>query len=384
MVVWFHAPTRIAFGLGSLSCVPSSAREMGHHALVVTGRDTHRVAELIEGLSGEGVTTTLFSVPSEPTVELITSGVDTARRAGCDVVIGFGGGSAIDAGKAIAALCTNREPVKRYLEVVGEGRPIVKEPLSFIAVPTTAGTGAEVTRNAVIKVVNHRVKVSIRSPLMLPTLAVIDPETTVSMSRQTTAATGLDALTQVLEPFVSTNPSPITDALCRDGLRLAARFLERAFDNPHDIEARDGMCRVSLFGGLALANAKLGAVHGFAGPIGGMFDAPHGVICGRLLPPVIAANIEAIKAQGSRQEMIARFDEVARILTGDPTAVAEDAIRWVADLGRTLSLPPLRKFGISSSRIEEIVQKAKNASSMKGNPIELTESELAAILEQVL
>jgi alcohol dehydrogenase class IV len=384
MAFEFYSPTRILFGVGAIAEVAPEARAMGQRALIVTGADTTRVAPLVRALSDSGVASTLFSIPTEPTVDQMQEGVQSARRMDADIVIGFGGGSAIDGAKAIAALAGNSGPIEQYLEVIGEGRLIERPPLPFIAAPTTAGTGAEVTRNAVVKVPRHGVKVSMRSPLMLPKLAVVDPEVTLSMSRETTAATGLDALTQVLEPFVSKKATPITDALCRDGLRLAARSLRKAFEHGGNISARSDMCRVSLFGGLALANAKLGAVHGFAGPLGGMFDAPHGVICGRLLPPVVAANVAALKKQADTSPVLEKFDEIAKILTGDPAAVAEDAVQWISDLGSALELAPLSRYGITPSDIDDIVAKSKNASSMKGNPIELVDDELKRIIEQVL
>ena len=384
MVVEFYAPTRILFGVDALAKTAPEAKNMGRHALLVTGADPLRSRRLLESLSEAAVTVTRFSIPSEPTVDQVRQGVQAAREAGCDMVIAFGGGSAIDGAKAIAALMTNRGPMAQYLEVIGAGLAIENPPAPFIAVPTTAGTGAEVTRNAVLKVEDHKVKVSMRSPLMLPKLAVIDPKTTLDTPGPVTAATGLDALTQVIEPFVSKYASPITDALCREGMRLAARSLKRAFEDGGDLAAREEMCRVSLFGGLALANAKLGAVHGFAGPIGGMFDAPHGAVCGRLLPAVIAANIAAIKARSQGSGLIEKFDDLARILTGNTDAAAEDAARWIAELGNALDLPPLSSYGISSRDVEDIVRKSKNASSMKGNPVDLTEGELRSIIEQTL
>jgi alcohol dehydrogenase class IV len=384
MVVEFYAPTKIIFGVGALEKAAPTARHFGRRALIVTGAGTHRAVPLIDALSGFEMATTVFPFPTEPTVEQVKDGTARAKTAGCDLVIGLGGGSAIDGAKAIAALLTNDGEMTRYLEVIGEGRPIENPPAPFIAIPTTAGAGAEVTRNAVLKVDAHRVKVSMRSPLMLPKVAIVDPQTTVELPKNITAATGLDALAQVLEPFVSRSASPITDAICRDGMRLAARSLTRAFENGTDLTAREEMCRVSLFGGLALANAKLGAVHGFAGPIGGMFDAPHGVICGLLLPPVIATNIAAIKKRSSDSRCIVKFDETARILTGNLDAVADDAANWAKSLGEALALPSLSTFGVTQSDVDEIVQKSKNASSMKGNPIELTDIELHEIIEAVL
>jgi alcohol dehydrogenase class IV len=280
----FTTATRIIFGPGSLADVGAIAANMGRRALLVTGRNQDRIAPLLEQLHGQEVETILFSVPGEPTTAVALAGVQKARESGCGFVISLGGGSVLDTGKAIAALLANGGEPLDYLEVIGRGRPLRKPAAPFIAIPTTAGTGAEVTRNAVLKSTEHQVKVSLRSPTMLPTLALVDPELTASMPPAVTASTGLDALTQVMEPYVSNKANPLTDALCREGMRRAARSLRRAYEDGRDAAAREDMAQASLFGGLALANAKLGAVHGFAGPLGGMFPAPHGVVCARLVP----------------------------------------------------------------------------------------------------
>jgi alcohol dehydrogenase class IV len=327
---------------------------------------------------------TVFRVTAEPTVELARDGVETARQFGAQFIIGFGGGAAIDAGKAIAALTTNPGDPLDYLEVIGRGRPLANPPLPYIAVPTTAGTGAEVTRNAVLASAEHRVKVSLRTPLMLPRLALIDPDLMVSLPPDITASTGMDALTQVIEPFVSNAANPMTDAFCREGIIRAARSLRRAYRDGTDIDAREDMALAALFGGLALANAKLGAVHGFAAPIGGMFDAPHGAICAALLGPVMRANIEALRSRMPQNPSLERYTEIARLLTGNPGAAAEDGAVWVETLMRDLSIPGLGTYGIAAAAFPEIAGKAAQASSMKGNPVELTTGELTAILAEAL
>ncbi len=380
----FATAARILFGRGTSKSVPDEVEKRGRRALLVTGRRQERSAPLEEALVDRGLMAEVVRVAGEPTTESVLDGVKRARRAGCDVVVGLGGGSAVDGGKAIAALLTNPGELLDYLEVIGRARPIAAPPAPYIAVPTTAGTGAEVTRNAVIESRPHRVKVSMRSPLMLPTLAVVDPLLTVTASRETTATTGLDALTQVIEPFVSNKPNPITDGLCREGMRRAARSLEWAYRDGRDLDAREDMCVVSLFGGLALANAKLGAVHGFAGPIGGMFDAPHGAVCARLLPLVFEANVRALTRRAKDTPALDRFDEVAVLLTGDRSATAKDAVDWITALCDGLALPALSTFGVTTADLPVIVEKSKNASSMKGNPVPLTEGELTEILERAL
>lgn len=380
----FATATRIIFGAGTLNEVGPLAAQMGDHALVVTGRTVTRAAPLIEALKAQGLDITTFSVAGEPTVEVAYQGTQQAREAGCDLVIGFGGGSVLDAGKAIAALLTNEGDLFDYLEVIGRGQPLIRPSAPYIAIPTTAGTGAEVTRNAVLASPEHRVKVSLRSPLMLPRLALVDPELTHSLPPAITASTGLDALTQVIEPYVSNRANPLTDTICREGMHRAARSLRRAYEHGDDVAAREDMALVSLFGGLALANAKLGAVHGFAGPMGGMFPAPHGAICGRLLPYVMEINVRALWERAPESEALQRYDEVARILTGDPVAKAGDGVAWVQELCETLQVPPLSSYGITPADFPLLIEKASVASSMQGNPIKLTPDEMQEILNRAL
>ena len=307
-----------------------------------------------------------------------------ASQAECDLVIGFGGGSAMDTAKAAAALLKNQGDIYDYLEVIGKALPLKNRPLPCIAIPTTAGTGAEVTRNAVLTSPEQRVKVSLRSPLMLPVIALVDPELTLDLPKEITASTGLDALTQVIEPFVSNAANPLTDALCKEGMARAARSLRRAYHSGKEIQAREDLCITSLFGGLALANAKLGAVHGFAGVLGGMYPGPHGAICARLLPLVIESNLDALKRREPSNPAINRLEDVARILTGNPNAGAVDGLDWINDLAAELVVPSLSAYGLTTANIPEVVEKSAKASSMKGNPIVLTDEEMHVILERAL
>ncbi len=300
------------------------------------------------------------------------------------MVIGLGGGSVLDTGKAIAALLTNPGDVFDYLEVIGKGQPLVNAPLPYIAIPTTAGTGSEVTRNAVIESPEQNVKVSLRSPLMLPRVALVDPELTYNLPPAITASAGLDALTQLIEPFVSVKANPMTDAICREGIYYAARSLRRAYENGADKEAREGMSLASLFGGLALANAALGAVHGFAGPLGGMLHAPHGALCARLLPFVMEANIKALETRQPEHPALGRYIEIAQILTGEKEATAHDGVRWTSELVDTLKIPGLSTYGMNEKAFPEAVEKTMKANSFKGNPIALNEDELRLILEKAL
>jgi alcohol dehydrogenase class IV len=380
----FATATRIIFGPGTLDEVGPLAAGMGSRALVVTGSTVTRAAPLLKLLVAEGVETVTFSVEGEPTTEITREGVERARAEACDMVISFGGGSPIDAGKAIAALLTNGGEPLDYLEVIGRGQPITEPSAPMIAIPTTAGTGAEVTRNAVLASPEHRVKVSLRSPLMLPRLAVVDSTLTHTVPPEITASTGLDAFTQVLEPYVSRKANPLTDALCREGLWRAAQALSYVYQHGDDAAAREDMALVSLFGGLALANAKLGAVHGFAGPIGGMFHAPHGAVCGRLLPAVMAVNVRVLRKRAPQSPGLERYDEIAQILSGELNANAATGVAWVEALCEELEVPPLSTYGITKADFPAIIEKASRSSSMKGNPVQLTSEELREILARAL
>ena len=371
----FATATRILFGEGMLAEAAPAARAMGRRALVVTGASQRYTIAM---------DTVPFAVPGEPSLARVREGTALAREAGCDVVIAMGGGSAIDAGKAIAALMTNPGDPLDYLEVIGRGRPLERPAAPFIAIPTTAGTGSEVTMNAVLASAEHRVKASLRSPLMLPRLAIVDPELTLDLPRPITASTGLDALTQLIEPYVSVRANALTDLYCVEGIRRVAGALARAWDNGHDREARRDMAFASLLGGLSLANAGLGAVHGFAAPLGGMFPAPHGAACAAVLPHAMRINVQALRQRAPESRSLARYGEIGRLLTGSPQATAGDGVEWVRELCRKLEVPPLRAWGVSEADIPVLVEKAAKASSMKANPLPLTPEELREIISQAV
>lgn len=368
---------RIIFGRGAIADLPKLANEFGRRALLVTGRNTERAAAVRSALLCE-----VFPIYGEPTIEMVRRGAEAAQ--GCDLVIGFGGGSAIDAAKAIAALATNPGEPLEYLEVIGQARPLERTPLPFLAVPTTAGTGAEVTRNAVLGSPEHGVKASLRSPLMLAKIALIDSDLTLDLPREVTASTGLDALTQLIEPYVSIRANAMTDLFCIEGVKRVAASLERAFEDGHDTEAREGMSFASLLGGLALANAGLGVVHGFASPLGGMLEAPHGALCAAVLPHGTAVNIRALRARDPEGPALGRYAQMGRILTGRPDAEPEDTAEWIAGLCRRLGAPNLRRYNLDQGQIPELVGKAARASSMKANPLPLTTDELTEIAERAL
>ena len=371
---------RVVFGSGAASRIGPLARELGTRALVVTGRSPARADRLSSSLTTAGIDVTRFAVAGEPDVAAVRAGVRTARSRGCDLVLGIGGGSALDAAKAIAILSPLEADLFDHLEVVGRGQPLPGPGLPCVAVPTTAGTGSEVTKNAVLASPEHRVKVSLRSWFMLPRLALVDPDLTAGLPPDLTASTGLDALTQLIEAYLSNRANAFTDALCLDGMPRAARALRVAFRDGSSRQAREDLAFASLLSGMALANAGLGAVHGFAGTIGGMFPAPHGAICAALLPHVMAGNLRAVRARAPDHPVLPRFTNVGRLLTGAPSGSADDGAAWLMALVTDLRIPPLRAHGITVEDVPAIVAQAARSNSMKGNPIQLESDELAGML----
>ena len=377
----FATAGRIVFGAGTRREAGAIAKSLGTRALLVTGAQPGRAAPLLEALHASSVAICAYPVAGEPTLDAVIEGRAIARAEACDLVIGMGGGSALDAAKAIAALHTNDGDVLDYLEVIGRGHPLSRPSAPCLAIPTTAGTGAEVTRNSVIASPAHRVKASLRSLWILPRVALVDPELTHGLPPEITATTGLDALTQLIEPYVSVRANPLTDGFCVEGMRRVARSLRRAWDNGSDAAAREDMALASLLGGLALANAGLGAVHGFAAPLGGRFPAPHGAVCAALLPHVMEANLRALRERQPGSGALRRYDEIARLLTDRTQALADDGVAWVGDLCRGLRIRPLARYGFTADDIETVAAQATESSSMKSNPIVLTATELGAILE---
>lgn len=377
----FATANRILFGPGKLRELPAVVKGFGGNVLVVTGRRRERALPALELLRKQQIDTVTFPVPGEPTVDDVRRGVALARAEHCRSVIGFGGGSALDTAKAIAALLSNSGDLFDYLEVVGQGRPLLHPAAPCVAVPTTAGTGTEVTRNSVLASLEHRFKVSLRSPYLLPRLALIDPELTYDLSRELTVNTGLDALTQLVEPFVSHRANPMTDALCLEGLQRVGRSLRPVAENGRDLRAREEMSFASLCGGLALANAGLGAVHGFAAPIGGMFTAPHGAVCAALLPHATRVNVEALEQRQPGCETLQRYARIGQVLRGSASGNAADTVAWIAQLCSSLAVRSLGSLGVRRDDFGELVEKAGKASSMKANPIALTPAELHRILE---
>ena len=383
MTFEFATAGRILFGRGKSQQIPSLARDLGRRALVVLGGSSRGREALTDGLSDAGVRPVVFNVSGEPSTHLVDEATGIARAEGCDLVLSVGGGSVIDAGKAVAGMLANPGEVRDYLEVAGGGKPLLERGVPFIAVPTTAGTGAEVTRNAVLDVPEHKVKASLRSSHLLARLAVVDPELTLSLPPAITAYTGMDALTQLIEPFVTSAANPLTDGVCREGLTRAARSLARVYRDGSDVAAREDMALAALFGGIALANARLGAVHGFASVLGGTTGHPHGAICARLLPLVMETNIRAVNERGDPTTN-ERYTEIARALTGDPEAEAWDGVSWVRGLCAEMKIPPLRAARLSLTDSGWLIPLVQRASSTQGNPVKLSDQELRGILQASL
>ena len=377
----FATAGRVLAGPGRAAELPGVLAGLGSRVLVYTGANPERHAGLLTGL---GLPAAMLEVDAEPTVELARAGVGAAREHGADVVVAIGGGSVIDTGKAVAMLLGNGGDPLDYLEVIGAGRAITRPAVPCVAVPTTAGTGAEVTANAVLASPRHRLKASLRSPLMIPRVALVDPQLTVSCPRSVTAASGLDALTQCLEPLVSPRASPLTDGLASEGLRRAAAGLRAACADGENLAARADMATCALLGGMALANAKLGAVHGLAGVIGGMADVPHGIACAAVLAPVISANVRALRSGPPGPPALDRYGRAARLLTGDPAASVEDGLAWIRQTLVLLEVPGLAAFGVAAQHADEIAAKALTSNSMQGNPVALSHGDLKAIVAQAL
>ncbi|MEN9933952.1 MAG: hypothetical protein RLZZ387_531 [Chloroflexota bacterium] len=381
----FATADRIVVGPGSSADLPALTAPLGGAALLVHGRGAVErggaTADLIRRLLGGGAVRASHAVGGEPDVAGAEAGAALARQHGCDLVIGVGGGSALDMAKAVAALAANEGGATRYLEVVGEGRPLERPALPVVAVPTTAGTGSEVTRNAVLVAPQHRVKASVRHVSMLPRLALVDAELTHEMPPALTASTGMDALTQLLEAYVSRRATPLMDGLCLEGLARARWALPRAYASGDNGEARAAMSEASLMSGLALANAGLGAVHGIAAPLGGGFPAPHGAACAALLPHVTAVNIRALRRSDTSSPALARYERVAEVMGAHGV---DGLVELLHELARSMAIPGLGAYGVTHADVPTLALAASRASSTRGNPVDLELAELEEALARSL
>ncbi len=390
MMFDFHSVPRIVFGRGQFARAGELAAAMGDKALIVSSASANRAgltARLGEMLAEVGVTGRVVEQVGEPQVDDVDRALATARREACTLVIGLGGGSAIDAAKAVAGLVANGGQASDYMEVVGRGLKITKPALPWIAIPTTAGTGAEVTRNAVIAWKEKGFKASIRSEHLLARAAIVDPELGVGVPPDVTARCGMDALCQLIESYTSTNANPMTDGLALQGTHLAGRALRAAYARPDDLDAREAMALAALLSGITLTNAGLGAVHGLAAPLGAKLPVPHGTVCAALLGPVIRANLAELRQRGwdaPAKHSLARYATIGRTLSGradlDESAAGDAGAQFCDSLARDLRIPPLGEFGLDQAKAEEIAQLAQKSSSMRYNPVPLSAETLKAIL----
>jgi alcohol dehydrogenase class IV len=377
-------PADVRFGAGRVSEVPEALAGLGaSRVLVITGRTTSRADAIRAALTEADISSVVFGVATEPSIERVRAAMGLISETGCDAVLGFGGGSALDVAKAAAVLATSGTDPVEHMEVIGAGRPIERPGLPCVAVPTTAGTGSEVTRNSVLS--GGGVKASLRSPLMLPKVAVVDPDLLVGVPPPTMAASGMDALSQLIEPLLSARANPFTDALARDGIRRSARSLRRAYqEGLDDAGVREDLALASLFGGMCLANSGLGAVHGIAAAAGARLSAPHGAVCAAVLAAAMEVNLQALRGRAPDHPALRRMAEIASLLAGQPDAAPEEAIAWLQELTAALSIPGLASYRLAEDEIPAVITAAQNASSMRGNPIELSKEEVSEIVTRSL
>lgn len=387
----FLSIPRIFFGSKQFQNIGSLIKEFGSRLLVVaSGNALKKSPETKETLnllaSEHNFTFDTYIIKREPTIETIDFGVQKAKEFKADVIMGLGGGSALDASKAIAGLFTNGGSARDYMEVIGKGAVITHHSLPIIAVPTTAGTGSESTKNAVILAEEEKFKASIRSQLLIPKIAIVDPRLMLTVPPSVTATCGMDALTQLIEAYTSNKSQPLTDTWALLGVKKASKSLLTCYRNGLSLEAREDMALASLLSGICLTNAGLGAVHGFASPMGGM-KIPHGVICAALLAPTIEANIKQLKTVDSENITLTKYAKLGEIISGKSIPSIDDAqkalVKYLKNLTQELNIPTLSEFELTDSDVQSIVEKAKKSSSMRYNPIKLTEDVLIEILQQV-
>ncbi|AMG04218.1 iron-containing alcohol dehydrogenase [Vibrio mimicus] len=377
----FMTATRIIFGEGSLESSLSVISQYGYSVLLVSGKNPERYASLINYLHQQNMRYQHVAVSGEPNITMVEETAMLGRRFKPDMVIAIGGGSVLDMGKAVAAIIPNQGNVYDYVEVVGRSVPLKTKPLPFIAIPTTASSGSEVTRNAVLKSAQDRVKVSLRSPDMLADVAIVDPTLTYGTDPLTSGRGAMDAFTHLMEAYVCGDPNPLTDTICEEGLRRLTRAMVPGCLRD-DKKARSDLSFAAMLGGMAATNAKLGAAHGLASALGGKLDAPHSVITARLAPHVMRENIEAARDAG-RSDILQRYKTISQILTGRKNACVEDGILWVNMMLERLAIPNLTDFGVCATSFERVATDALKSTSIKGNPIPLTMERLTHILHQV-
>ncbi len=387
MVVPFNVAStpKIIFGSGKLTMVPKLIETYGNSVLLITGKCSFMQSvnweKFILNIEAAKIKWEHFSIGKEPTPELIDGCVAKFRSQKIDVVIAIGGGSVIDAGKAISAMFRQEGSVRDYLEGVGTLQPSGAK-LPFIAVPTTSGTGAEATKNAVISEVGAQgFKKSIRHDKYVPDIALVDPELTLNCSKTITAQSGMDAFTQLLESYVSTNANPMTDSLAVEGIRMVRDGLEIAVVDGSNLPAREQMAYASMISGITLANAGLGTVHGFASSIGGFFSIPHGLLCARMMGPVNRLTVNKLKSQDPDGIGLRKYARIGKLFSKDKNKLDEGYIDHLLDVieqwTEKFGLRKLAEFGVKENDFSKII----SASGNKYNPLKLDEVDLEAALK---
>ena len=381
----------LSIGADTLTHLPQLIQQMGGQSvLLVTGKHSlQRSGKLqqIESLLKENhLTAESIVCPGEPSPDLVDTICQRYCQESIDVVVAIGGGSVVDAGKAISAMLPHLNSIMDHLEGVGRGIPHSGIKTPFIAMPTTSGTGGEVTKNAVISQVGpNGFKKSIRHDRLVPDAVIVDSELLISCPPSITAACGMDAFTQLLEPYLSPTATALTDAIAWSGLEaIAPNLLPACGDGAHDVKVREGMAYASLMSGVALANAGLGIVHGLASPLGGFFPIPHGVVCGTLMATAVCANWQALISRAPDSPAVTKMARLGALLEGtsdkDPHYYGGALCQILTEWTEQLKLPRLGDYGVKTTDMDRILAKAKN----RNNPVDLTADEIRALVEKRL
>ena len=384
----FARVPRILFGNGMISKLPGIAEGYGKNLIIVTGRGSFASSEycgrLLEELETRGIEYHIVSIPGEPSPDDIDDTVKRFEGTEIDLVTGIGGGSAVDAGKVISAMLGKKESVIDFLEGVGKlEHPGTRVP--FIAVPTTSGTGSEATKNAVISVIGKEgFKRSLRHDNLVPDIALVDPDLTISCSPEITAASGMDCFTQLTEAFLSDKGNPYTDALALESLKSLKTSLEKSYFDGSDRDARAGMSFAALTSGICLANAGLGTVHGFASSIGGMYEIPHGLVCGSLMAKANEINVRELRKSGESEASLKKYSLLGQLFLNEKDKTEnyyiDGFIDYLQSLAVTFRFPGLKRFGVSDDDVSKICLITEN----KNNPVKLPIENLEEILRSRL